>query len=520
MKGKQLFLLLLIGGGLGYAWYTTSQKNPGAWSESTGAGGKVIEFPINDVARVTIKSAAGEVNLVKKGDVWTVKERSDYPANFEDLAGLLRKIADVKTVQDVKVGPSQMPRLELVEPGKGDKAGTAVLFANAEGKAIGGLLLGKKQMRGGEEQNDMGFGAPPGGFAVGRYVRTVDGTKVSLVSETFDSADPKPEKWLVKDFIKVENPKTVKLAGSTDQRKWGVTRDSASAEWKLIDPKADEKIDAGKTSSMGSVLSSVSLADVLAPDAKAAEHGLDQPTVATVETFDGFTYEVQIGKIENENYPVQVKVSATFPKERTPGKDEKPEDKSKLDADFAAKQKQNEEKLAKEKKFEGRIYLVPRFAVDNLLKDRSALLADKPAEPAKTDGPGGAPAPAPAPISMPPVAPKPPVTVTTPPVSVTTPPVSAPPAPAKPAAPATPAPAPATPAATPAPKPATPAPAPAPAATPEPKPTTSAPVPATPQPKPATPAPSTPAPAPSTPKPANPTPAPATPAPAAEKPAQ
>jgi hypothetical protein len=128
---------------------------------------------------------------------------------------------------------------------------------------------------------------------------------------------------------------------------------------------------------------------------------LEEPiTTAKIETFDGFHYELKIGKPAGESYPVVVNVSGTFAKERTPGKDEKPEDKKKLDDEFAAKVKGFEEKLASEKKLEGRPYLVAKFAVDPLLQARDTLLAPKPPEPPK-------PAEQPKPVELPKPAPQP-----------------------------------------------------------------------------------------------------------------
>src|SRR5438046_2062412 len=129
MKGKHLaiiLLLLLVVGGLGFYL----QKNTSSsWSATAaGAGGKVVNLPLNDVDRVVIKTGYGELNLMKKDDTWVVAERADYPANYEKVSDLLRKIWDLKTVQVVKVGASQMPRLELVEPGKGTGGGTLVEF--------------------------------------------------------------------------------------------------------------------------------------------------------------------------------------------------------------------------------------------------------------------------------------------------------------------------------------------------------------------------------------------------------
>jgi hypothetical protein len=419
MKGKQLFLLLVLAAVAGGAWYLLSERNRSSWSETGGGGGKVVEFPINDVSHLRVKNASGEVNLVKKAEVWTVQERADYPANFEQVSSLLRKLWELKTVQEVKVGASQLPRLELEEPGKGDKTGTLVEFLGAEDKALAALLLGKPHLSkaGGAGE----FGSE--GFPSGRYVKVVGQPKVSLVSDSLDDVQPKPERWLRKEFVKVDGPKSVTVAGQTDAQKWTLTRENSTADWQLSGAKPEEKVDTGKTFALGTIFSTGNFEDVLAPDAKPEDTGLDKPTTATIETFDGFRYELKIGKAMGDNYPVLVTVSANLPKERTPGKDEKEEDKKKLEEEFAAKQKTLTEKLAAEQKFANRVFLVPKQTVEPLLKDRSALLAEKPSE-------------ATPPAAAAPVAPSAPVSATTPPLSL---PPAAPPAPPAPAPAETPA---------------------------------------------------------------------------------
>jgi len=166
-----------------------------------------------------------------------------------------------------------------------------------------------------------------------------------------------------------------------DGRNWTLTRSDAKADWKLADAKPNEELDKPTTVSLETVLSSSTFADVLPPDAKPEEHGIDKPEVLTIETFDGFTYVLKIGKAESNNYPVAVSVSANLVKDRTPGPDEKAEDKAKNDQQFEKKLKDLEEKPASEKGLENRIYLVPKFTLDLLLKDRTALLAKPTATP-------------------------------------------------------------------------------------------------------------------------------------------
>jgi len=82
-----------------------------------------------------------------------------------------------------------------------------------------------------------------------------------------------------------------------------------------------------------------------------------------------------------------VAVTAQIPKERTPGKDEKPEEKTKLDKEFKEKQKKFEDKLSQEQSYGKWIYLVSNWTVDSLLKERSQLLAEKKEEPKKETKP-------------------------------------------------------------------------------------------------------------------------------------
>src|SRR5262249_35936726 len=106
MNRKQLILLIIVGvvvGGLGFYSYNARNRACDAASEKLGQ--KVIKiFPMNDVELISIKQAQGQINLGKKNDTWTVKERNDYPANFETIGELLRKVWDLKVVQPVEIG--------------------------------------------------------------------------------------------------------------------------------------------------------------------------------------------------------------------------------------------------------------------------------------------------------------------------------------------------------------------------------------------------------------------------------
>jgi len=396
MKGKQLALVLILLVALGGVALLLRNREAASWSESaTASNEKILSFALNDVSQLTIRGEGSELNLVKKEDGWKVAERADYPADFDKVAGLIRKLWEMRPAQDVKIGPSQFARLQLTEPGKDGNSGTLIDLKANGGQRLSALLLGKKHLR---ESSQLPGGAS---VAAGRYVMPQTGSnRVFLVSETFDEAQIKPEQWLSRDFIKVEKPKTISLVGTSAEMSWKVSRETDSTPWKFLDPKPGEELDNAKASSLANFLASPSFADVLDPNAAPAETGLDKPSVATIETFDGFIYEVRIGKPMGENYPVLVSVKAELPKERASTPEEKPEDKASLDQQFQAGQKQLADKLAREQRLAGRSYLIAKATIEELLKERRALIQQPPSPtpaaslnpPAATPSPSASPA--------------------------------------------------------------------------------------------------------------------------------
>lgn len=389
MNRKQLTIIIVAGillGALGLVMY---QKKQGSWTQSARPRERLVPgFPLNDVALVTVKQGTNELNLVKKDDQWLVKERADFPANFGDITDLLRKLWEMKGGQPVQLNQSQLPRLELLPPNSPTNAATLVEFKGKDGKSLCSLLLGKKHMKksaGGGPDDMMGGG---GAYPDGRYVMVgADLSTVCLVSETFANLEPKADAWLDKDFVKVEKTKSVALVSPTATNSWSMARETESADWKLANATPAEQLDTVKASSAATAMASPSINDVVPLDTKPEVTGLDKATTATLETFDGFTYTFKFGNktADDNGYYVSVNVAANLPKERTPGKDEKKEDKDKLDKEFKDSQKKLEEKLAKEKKLAGWNYTVSKWSVESLLKPRAEMLAAKKEEEKKPD---------------------------------------------------------------------------------------------------------------------------------------
>ena len=418
---KILLLLALLGGLIGFAVYYQNQQN--ATLNTAASRGKKLrdkllpELNIAATRKFVIKDAKNSVTINIADDLKTavVDERAGYPASIEKLGNTMSELAEQQISSKVQIGKTAWAKHNLKAPGDGaEGVGTQVEMKDGAGNNIATLVLGSNtEITGTQNQNPMMGGSSQ------RLVRIPeDEETIWQVSNTFFDLEAKPENWIDKAFIDVQKIKEITVTAAKAEDSWTINRaKDTDTDFNLVTTQTAEKLDNTKITA-SSLLSSPSFNDVNAKD-KAAEL-LKDAVKAKITTFDGFTYDVQVAKQSkdgSDKYYMTVSVSADIPKARTPGKDEKEEDKKKADEAFNADKKAKEDKLAKEKKFAGWVYEVSEYTVNNLLKKRGEIT--------KIDPPKATAAPAPAAA---------PSTATTPPISVTTPPVAAPvPAPAAPA---------------------------------------------------------------------------------------
>jgi len=373
MKGKQLLFLVAALVVLGGAGLVLSRRDATRLSSAKlGMGTKVLGgLDINSVAGFRIRSGTNQLNVVRDGERWVVRERGSYPASFDSLSDFLRKLADLKVTRPVEVGPSRLPALDLVASDEG--RGVQLELLGSGGSPVKKLLLGKPHNRGGDDASSP-FGG--GGMANGRYVMLdADAKQIVLVSDPLNSATTRAEDWLDKAFFKVELPRRIEISRPGEATGFILSRTNEFSEWVWEDARADEVLDPSKTSLFGSVLSAPSFTDIVM-DPSDEDLGLDKPAVARVITTAGFVYELALGKAQaNEDYPVRLKVSGDWPRERVPGDDEKPEDKERLDKEFTDSLAKKDAKLKAEQEFAQWTYLVSRWTIEPLLKNRTDLVA-------------------------------------------------------------------------------------------------------------------------------------------------
>jgi hypothetical protein len=363
-----LILLLLVLGGIGLAMFwqdITAYRTAGAK-----IGGKLLpDLKIAELAQVELRDAKNHVTLSRKEDHWIVQERDGYPADFKAISDLVIKLSDVKIVQADTVGESLLPRVDLVEPGKGEGAGTLVDLKDAGGKTLAVVILGKVVLK-----KDPGNPLPSAqnGVPAARYVRVLGGKdQVVVVSDPLSAAEARPGRWLDKDFAKIERIKTLTVENESG---WKITRDEEWGQWKFAGGGGDLDPSAAVAAVNG--LGQLDFKDVVA-GAKPEEEG--KPVIVRADTFDNLTYTLRMAKRKaSDDYLLNVNVAGEPPRERPPEKGEKPEDKARRDKEFEESRKRMELRVARDKARSAWVYVVDAKEVAPLLKPRSEMLR-KPA---------------------------------------------------------------------------------------------------------------------------------------------
>jgi len=385
MNQKQLITLILVLAVLGLAGGILLNKRLATWDSGTAMGKVLPNLPVGEeLALVRVENETNSLTLAKTNGVWTVAQRDGYPADYGKLSRVVLKLRDLKAGQVEPISESQRARLELIFGATNGASATRVEFRDAQDKLLAALLLGKQQMRKGTEPSP--YGGEPTDMPIGRWLLNPDAPdQAMLVSETLSDLEPAPDQWLNKDFFKVEKLKSIAVTHREPTNSFRIERTTDTAEWTLADAKEGEELDSSKTSAFNYALSSPSFQDViLTPE---TGWGMDAPTEVSLETFDGFSYNLRVGAKQGDAYALVVGVEGGFPRERQTEEDEEETVKAQRDKEFAEALKKKEDKLSSERALGKWTFKVSSWTLDSVLKNRSDLLKEKAEEPAGSDEP-------------------------------------------------------------------------------------------------------------------------------------
>lgn len=360
---KVVFVLVIIVGLL--AWGFDYWKSSNLKVEGSRLGEKFYQdLPLNEVNQVVIHYPAKDpVRLVSQDGVWKVTNLYDHPVDFQRLRGLILKFNELKILQKVPADPSQLASLGVVDPKEGS-GGTKVTLKKGE-EVVASIILGESK-------------------GSGRYlVAEEKPEEVWVVKEGFLDLSIEASDWLDKTFVKPNRIQSVEC--NNPKGKWKIARDREEDDFKMVSGKRKSAMPQYRGAQIDNQIRQFNISTVADPKLDNKATGLNKPLLFRVRTFEGFYYEIRLGKSDGQGKRyASVKVEAYFsalPKpipSKKPGPEQSEEEWKKEIAEqekaFQENLKRLEAQLSREKKLESWVYLIDESPINLLLKPRSELM--------------------------------------------------------------------------------------------------------------------------------------------------
>ena len=371
MSGRVLAILvalaIVLGGGA--LWLHRQQSAREATNVATLGQPVLKDLKAAEIGAIRIEGPKATLTVTQRDGQWKIAERKDFPADAAKVRGLVLKAIELKVGQSEPIAAEDRARLALNESGEG--AGTRLTFQSSDGKPLARLIVGNKYFKQAPDNPDTAT-------ADGRYVmRPEDPKTVLVVSDPLAQVSTQTARWIDRSGIAAEDVKTLELH-MADGEHWKISRENPDATWTIdgeIPP--GQQVAVTKANAASYSMSLLEIEDVAASDLTAAQSGLDKPSIVTATTFAGLTYTLKVGKLIDGKYPVTVSIEGEPNKARTPKANESEADKAKNDKTFAENLKKLEARLAREKALVGRVLLIEKIKLDDILEKRAHFLEKK-----------------------------------------------------------------------------------------------------------------------------------------------
>jgi len=385
MKTKTLIILIVICCALAGTAYMMQKK--GSIEPYNEMGETLIPgLPVNDIAEITIQGTEGSVNLKKGETVWIVENKFNYPADFEKITELAKKIKDTKIERSFTGEKDTISRLALNEPDKADisadEKGTRIILKDKNNKILSDIIFGKTK------ESASGTG--------GNYLKLVKASGIYIVDNNFKYLEKNSSDWVNKDLLAVnENDveKVICIDPKSDKPVFTLKRPEKNKEPEFADLPQGKKIKTSKVNSLFGGIASLQIEDVADPAKDTKGMGLDGKYLE-FHLFDGTVYKVFPGSaVENDDTKHYMKTEVIYVKpevkepekksETEESKDEKkaeettpakPDEKQKSPDELAADAKNLNEKLSKW------TYIISKWRYDNFVTDSVQLFEEEKKE--------------------------------------------------------------------------------------------------------------------------------------------
>jgi hypothetical protein len=320
----------------------------------------------NEVSRVVVRDARGEVQLERAGDGWVVANRDRYPALFEPVKQLVLSSSRLRILEGKTTNPELYSRLGLSPPDQPGSRARQVTFSTGEGEGLADFHVGDIRE------------AREGGLTTlrGLYVRR-EGEEQALLVEGDIKVSAIPADWMQRELLDIAGERVHRLAVDGGLR---LVRERVGDVDFRIDPMPEGRRlkSQAMVNSIATALTELRFDDVAAASARDLSAATFRET--QLVTFEGLTITVQTTTMDDG-------VWARFSAVHDAAADQRPADAP------APALSPADEAAAISARTEGWLFRLPGFKADMLRRGLDDLTVSADAPPMAA--PGGPMAPTP-----------------------------------------------------------------------------------------------------------------------------
>ncbi len=315
---------------------------------------------LGSLKSVVVKQADGDLTFDWDGKTWVVRDRKNYPADGDKIAGIVLQMARMVKLEAKTAAADKLDRLDLTDPKAKDSRAKEIVLLDRDGKTLADLIVGKRKFTLGSKEG-------------GTYVR-LPGSNQTWLALGDITAGAKPRDWLKRDMVDIKDRdvKRVTVTHPDGEKVVAGKLTPADPGFKI------ENLPAGKQPASDYAADDYGrlVAAMLADDVARADDipfPKDKTTTADVDTFSGMRVTLQLAEKDGKSW---VKLKAE-PPPGTPAPAPKPAGEGKLGESATAGP--DWAKMAAEinARSDGWVYEVPAYEVAAMRK-RMAELIKKP----------------------------------------------------------------------------------------------------------------------------------------------
>jgi hypothetical protein len=147
MKAKTFLILLSTLFVLAGVTYVMVDFDPSVPAHSPMGQKLFADFPANRIAAIELIHVTGSLNLRRQNDIWVVVERFGFPADFEKITDLVRRVTQMRIGSSFEILPDMLGPLQLHDPREvlvpETYKGMRIVFKDADHQPLLDIIVGK-----------------------------------------------------------------------------------------------------------------------------------------------------------------------------------------------------------------------------------------------------------------------------------------------------------------------------------------------------------------------------------------